>query len=351
MDSDEAYWDQLDPIFILGRQRTGTSIMWRALQVANFVGFPEDHLWYDLIKAFAWWRDPAYKSHHRLDHFAMGAGRNFLLEKQVALVLDRFHRDQLPSELGRWVSKSPGVDPIAVAPMLAEIFPKAQFIFTLRNPVTTVDSAVAYMLRHFAESDVDSVFRGTCENWVRVMETWRWVRPLLAGRYIEVVQEHIVVEPDLVARQVMAFLDAPQWAEAVVSVFRSTRENSAFPEKPVSDFMYAVDWTDAQKALLTDICASEMAVWGYRLDVQHPGEPESPYADPVEPPFASLDSYYRWMQETYEAGQLWEQSTELWRELQYYKDLLAQVSQGRVMRLMNGFNRWRERLFRGNKRS
>jgi hypothetical protein len=332
MDFDEAYWRQLDPIFIFGRQRTGTSIMWRALRVAGFFGFPESHLWYDLVKPFAWWRDPEYKAYLRQDIFAMGAERNLLLEKQVAMSLDRFHRDLLPPELVRWVGKSPGVDPIVVAPVLADMFPQAQFIFMQRNAITTVDSTVAYVLRNSAQNDTDFVFRTTCENWVRVMRLWRRIRPLLTGRYIEVAQEHIVSTPDQVAYRVMGFLGVPQWAEAVADVFKSTRENTAFPDKPVDDFMYAVNWTDEQKQMLDDICGSEMAVWGYQLDFQHPGEPESALVGPaeVESPFVEMDVYCRWMRET-EAGRLQQ-------KLQDCKELLARVEQGRVMRALNWLN-------------
>ncbi|MGC9396704.1 MAG: sulfotransferase [Anaerolineae bacterium] len=326
MDLDEVHWRQLDPIFIFGRQRTGTSIMWRALRVAGFLGFPEGHLWYDLIKPFAWWRDPEYKSYLRQDIFTVGAERNLLLEKQMAMLLDHFHRDLLSPELVRWVSKSPGADPIAVAPMLAQMFPKAQFIFMQRNPITTVNSTVEYVLRNYGQNDTDFVFRTTCKNWTRVMRLWRWIRPLLASRSIEVAQEHIVSKPDQVACQVMEFLGAPQWAEAVADVFKSTRENTAFPEKSVDDFMYAVNWTDKQKQTLTDVCGAEMALWGYQLDFQHPGEPEPSLVGSVEadPPFADIDAYYRWMQK-YGVQQ----------ELQDCKELLSRIKQGRVMRVLN----------------
>ena len=341
----EENWQQLDPIFILGRQRTGTSIMWRALRVASFLGFPEGHLWYDLIKPFAWWRDPAYKAYLRQDIFTLGAGRNHLLEKQVALLIDRFHRDLLPPETVRWVSKSPGLDPVLVAPMLAEIFPKAQFIFMKRNAITTVHSTINYVSRE-RNGNIDTAFvcRYTCENWVKVMKMWRQLRPLIAGRYIEVAQEHIVSDPGGVACQVTDFLGASQWSEEVAGVFKSTRENTAFPDRQVGDFIFAVDWPDEQKQTLVDICGPEMAVWGYPLDFQHPGGPGPAKAVPAgETPLDGLSAYYRWVQE-WEAKQ---RAYNLWQELQMHKGLLAQINQGRVMRVLNAFGRLRKRLFRG----
>ncbi|RME48420.1 MAG: sulfotransferase [Caldilineae bacterium] len=334
----ETRWQQLDPIFILGRQRTGTSIMWRALRVAGFLGFPEGHLWYDLIKPFAWWRDPQYKAYLREEIFTLGSGRNLLLEKEMALLIDRFHRNLLPPETVRWVSKSPGVEAVLVAPMLAEMFPRAQFLFMKRNAITTVHSTIKYVSRRRnGKIDAEAVCRYTCENWVRVMERWRQVRPLLAGRSLEVSQEDIVSQPDEVAHRVMTFLGAPQWTEAVAGVFKSTRENTAFPDKPVGDFFYAVDWTDEQKQMLADICGDEMAMWGYPLDFQYPGGPDPAKAVPVEEaPLDGRKTYYRWIQEQ----ELHEQ------ELQMYKELLARIEQGRVMRVLNWLNRQMKRFRR-----
>ena len=79
---DEKRWQCLDPIFIMGRQRTGTSIMWRALKYAGFLGFPEGHLWFDLVGSFARLRDPTYLENLRRDIYTLGSGRNLVLEKR-----------------------------------------------------------------------------------------------------------------------------------------------------------------------------------------------------------------------------------------------------------------------------
>lgn len=133
LDRREAYWEQLDPIFIMGRQRTGTSIIWRALRVVSFLGFNEGHLWLDLVEALARIRDPNYRRWLRQDIFTLGSGRDRVLEKRLAVAIDRFHRDLLPPELVRWVHKSPGVHCVQLAPMLSDLFPQAQFIFMRRN--------------------------------------------------------------------------------------------------------------------------------------------------------------------------------------------------------------------------
>ena len=335
----EARWQSLDPIFIVGRQRTGTSIMWRALRAINFQGFPEGHLWFDLVESLARFRDPAYRKTIRQDIFTLGSDRDLLLQKRFAVMMDQFHRDLLGPDMVRWVDKSPGVDAVRVAPMLAQLFPQSQFIFMLRNPITTVNSSVHYIPKNRptpneivpAEEKPLHVYRTLCRHWVRVMETWRQVRHLLVGRYIEIPQEQIVINPDGVARSLAGFLGVPQSAEVIAHTFKSRRENTAFPTKEVGDFFYPVDWKEEHRAVLADVCADEMAAWGYALDFERPGGPTPVEVETPESAPSDMVEYYRWL------GQ--QNELRCQRELAACQDLLFRINEGRVMRLMNGFNR------------
>jgi len=340
----EEQWLRLDPIFIMGRQRTGTSIMWRTLQVAGFHGFPEGHLWLDLIEPFAHFRNPEYKRYIRHDLYTLGSGRNRLLEKRFAIMIDRFHRDLLPPDLVRWVNKSPGRPPIDVAPMLAELFPRSQFIFMMRNPIMTVHSTIARS---------PHAFRGACEHWVTVMRTWRSVRPWLVGRYIEVAQEQIAEHPDLTASQVAEFLRVPQFGHEFAHWFKTRRENTSFPDKEAGDFVYPVDWTKEQRATLAAICQEEMAIWGYPLDFERPGGPDPAQALDVQPEPADLASYYRWLARQgsrrkaaleRELAQQREREAILERELTQQRELVDRILQGRVMRALNKVDRMLRRL-------
>lgn len=341
-------WQRLDPIFIMGRQRTGTSIVWRALRAAGFFGFPEGHLWFDLVGCFARFRDPEYKQGLRQEIFTLGSGRRLELERRFALLIDGFHRNHLPSDLVRWVDKSPGRYSVVLAPMLAELFPQSQFIFVMRNPITTVNSAVNYVVKQetLEAARVFKIFRVTCEHWVQVMRTWRQVRPFLAGRYIEVVQEHIVEAPDQVAERISRFLGAPQCADAMANVFKTRRENTAFPNRGVGDFFYPMDWTDEQKAMLTDICGEEMRAWGYPLDFDYPAGPDLQRADAVE--LESMDKlgYYQWSGRRLDDRilVLERRLLDLERQLAEYRQLLTRIGEGRVMRVLNRVDRMLYRL-------
>ena len=337
-------WQGLDPIFIMGRQRTGTSIMWRTLRAVNFLGFNEGHLWFDLVDAFARFRNPDYRSLLRQDIFALGADRNILLERRFALMMDRFHRELLPPEVVRWVDKSPGVHAVQVAPMLSELFPRAQFIFMKRNAITTVNSTVNYIGR---ERDL-AAFRRTCNSWVRVMQAWRRVRHLLAGRYIEVEQEQVARRPRQMGREVADFLGVPQYAQRLGSVFASRRENSAFPEKEPGDYVYPVPWTDQQKTMLVDLCGEEMQVWGYPIDFQHPGGIDPSRADSQgQEERIDRTTYYRWVTRVTQGERAIRGEAELARFAQAERiarceEELARLRDGRVMRALN----WGEKVLR-----
>ncbi len=339
----EERWSLLDPIFILGRQRTGTTIVWRALQAAGFHGFPEGQLWHDLLDSFARFRNPMFEPEMRRDFFTLGSGRNLELEKRFALMMDAFHRDHLPPDTVRWVDKSPGARPIRLAPVLAELFPKAQFIFVCRNPITTAHSTVNFLrlhpdlLRARDKSDPLFVLRSTCEDWVRVMETWRYVHPLLARRYIEVAQEDIALQPDRVARRLTTFLRTPQSSGSVAELFTTRRTNTAFPDKAVGDFIYPVGWSEEWKQLLADICTEEMAHWGYPLDFACPTGPDPALARRPAGVPPDLVTYLRWSEHERNKAAHERALAECW-------DLVERINQGRVMRVLNAIGRLLQRV-------
>lgn len=257
---------ELNPVFVRGMQRSGTSAMGRAAKTMGFRGFGEGHLWYDLVRPFTRLRDPAYMPNYRDDSYALGGDRVERLGRDLASMLDRFHREALgcgPTE--RWVDKSPGMEAVEVAPELARLFPGSQFVFLCRNGITTVNSGTLYW------SDNPGAFGMMCRGWVRTMRCWREVRGALEGRYLEVSQELMAAEPEKTARRVTGFLGVPEARKRVAELWAGTRVLSAYPDRRPGEYGNRVTWTDRQKEAFEKVCGEEMAVWGYELDFESPG--------------------------------------------------------------------------------
>jgi hypothetical protein len=234
-------------------------------------GFGEGHLWFELVKPFENLRDEEYRPNLRVKSYALGERRVLDLEKYVAVALDQFHRDHLSGNYERWMDKSPGAEAVRVVPLLAELFPRAQFVFMYRNGITTVHSAVRLWADHeFWQSETE-LFQTMCRAWAETMSSWREVRGLLSNRYIEIAQEELASRPYVVASRLTDFLGVPQARSRVADLFQTKRVASAFPDRSPGDYGYQIDWGDEQRAHFTKTCEVEMGAWGFEMDFDSPG--------------------------------------------------------------------------------
>ncbi len=346
-------WHQLDPVFIRGMQRSGTSILNCVLSDAGIIGFAEGHLCADLIETLSRLYDPTYKRGQVMKqaYFALGEGRHVLFEKYIALAIDRYHRDLLCLDSRRWFDKSPGCRSVEALPMLIQLFPRSQIIFVYRNGISTVHSGISIW------PTKPEIFKEMCQNWTRTMSTWRKLKPLLQGRYIELAQENMVQEPDQVALILAGFLHTPHHQTEMAECLRSCRANSSFPDRPPQDYAYQIDWSEQQKAFFIETCQTEMKAWGYPLDFQHPAASNRNQAAPHPSPIVDMPTYYAWLSESHlgrvkqernQLRHLLQQSEANLGQVEQERDqlrrLLQRINQGRVMRAMNKITRGLQRL-------
>lgn len=261
----EKRWNDLDPIFIMGMQRSGTTAIARAMSLCGFTHFAEGHLWLEVMEPLERLQDPSYRSSMRRSEWTLGNGRDLLLEKYIAVAIDQFHRDNLPEKPVRWANKSPGFWAVGKAPILARMFPKSQFIFMARSGTSVVHSGMKLW------GDRPTTFYKLCVRWTEVMSTWRQLRTQLEGRYLEIYQEELVADPDSMATRLTDFLNVPEAQQRIANLFGSKRVNTAFPTRSPGDYEYDLNWTSPQKAFFVKNCAQEMEAWGY--DVPFPVNP------------------------------------------------------------------------------
>jgi hypothetical protein len=255
-------WQRLNPVFVRGMQRSGTSIVALALRKMNIVGFGEGHLWYELLEPLEQLENETYKPHLRHDSYALGEGRISELEKYIGLALDQFHRDHISAPFKRWMDKSPGVNAVRIVPVLARVFPKAQFLFLYRNGVTCTHSAI----QHWETQPGIFDFELFCDAWAATMRTWRGVRDRVSGRYLEIAQEDIASRPEETAELLTTFLQRPDSSASIANLFSSRRTNTSFPDRSPGDYCYEVDWNERQRAYFVKTCGTEMETWGYTVD-------------------------------------------------------------------------------------
>jgi hypothetical protein len=220
--------------------------------------------------------------------------------------------------------------------MLARLFPEAQFIFTYRNPITTIHSAERYVAIHDELPPVgdlpgtDAFFDATCRHWVEAMRSWRRVRTLIEGRHIEIAQEEIAADPTGIADRLTRFLHVPDLAARVSDAFKTVRENTAFPDREVTDYRYRLEWGEPRRNLMTSLCGDEAARWGYTLRFDSPAGPSRPPEHELGFGFTDFEAYCHWAE--VEGN---ERARALDLELQHCLDLIDRIAKGRAMRILN----------------
>jgi hypothetical protein len=187
------------------------------------------------------------------------------------------------------VDKSPGQDAVRLAPLLAHVFPRAQFVFAYRNPIATVSSGMRMW------PDRPDGFRELCGAWVKTMRLWRKMKPLLRGRYVEIAQERMAAEPLATAENLAAFLRIPECAAQMGKLMATHRANSAYPDREPGDYSVDVRWSEDERWLFSGLCGEEMSVWGYAMDLDDPAGPGRPTAPAAAEGFADEMEYFAWL--------------------------------------------------------
>ena len=260
----------LEPIFIIGSQRSGTSIIQSALCAgAGFPGYREGHL----SPLLAGMMSQVELCYERVESTA-GRGDEIMIHNLSRTeveddLLHWFGKTFLRFvERGRWVDKTPGEEGILAAPHLLRIFPKARFVFCFRRGIENLISR----MRKFPQID----FQGHCQCWAQCARAWGQVRDQLGDQGLVVMQHECSLSPAKVAEQLRVGLKLTAvQAEAVQRILSSRREEqTGF----VTDHRFIgldeTGWTDAQKQYFRQECGEFMGLAGFSMEgTQHAKAP------------------------------------------------------------------------------
>jgi hypothetical protein len=255
-----------EAVFILGSVRSGTSAVVNSLKDgARLRGWTESNL-ASLMQQLL----------DTTEQFFRNLTEDYLADKEHVLIatLDpgaigtwirnyfaAAYRLRLGS--GRWVEKSPdsylGAPMVRASPHLAEMFPRARFVFCIRRGIENVLSRQ----RKFPEVP----FAYHCQSWADTIEEWHRVRDALGERAIEVRQRDIALAPAEVAEQLARFLDLSDEQRAgILAVFQGPRvEQTGAAEEQREIDLESTPWDDYQRADFVRFCGPAMLAAGFRV--------------------------------------------------------------------------------------
>jgi hypothetical protein len=281
----------VDPIFVIGAPRSGTTFLGWSL--AN-------HSWLWTAGESTLIREVFGESgiasvDRALEHAEIAGGESWLQGESV-------DRRELLSHLGtgvnalyssrsggrRWIDHTPAHT--LMVDVLGELFPGAVFIHVLRDGRQVVDS-----MTHFRNALPDQRseryerlgwkipwldFETACTTWRDHVESAMRFADSHRARCLTVLHSRFVEEPWRAYRDVFEFLGIP-FEPRPVDYCRVTRVNSSFPSAPPRSYANPwPSWTPEQRRIFVSVAGGTMVRYGFATREELEAEPR---ADIVEP--------------------------------------------------------------------
>ena len=249
-----------EPVFIVGCARSGTSVLANALiDAAGLRGWRRGHL-FPLLSRLLSCAEDYYAELQQADYHptvALGYLPEEWLRERITELFAGINAQMVG--YGLWVDRTTDVAMIRACPLVAEIYPKARFIFVRRRGIDNILSRQ----RKFPEEP----FRDSCEVWATGMGEWLKVRDVLGPHTLEVDQRDVALEPGKIAREIASFLQLEDSVvETLQDYLRNERpEQSALPHELKYLGIDETGWSAEQKALFKEICGSMLLAYGYQL--------------------------------------------------------------------------------------
>jgi hypothetical protein len=249
------------PVFILGAARSGTSAIAQALlKLGTFEGHEEGHM-LDLLAHLS----VTLTTFYRLNGDEAAGSRNTAIarvpqqvcQEQLDGIFIELMRQLYPT--CRWIDKTPNSNMVHLAPRFRKIWPHSRFIFMRRRFLENAASRS----RKFPGQDFERYAR----EWNEAMAAWLQVKPALRGAAVEIDQKFLSDEPELVGRQLAAFLSLTETEEARLSQsLRYDKPERTSVARAENYDLSQMDWGDAERGCFTQYCEELMPIFGYSTD-------------------------------------------------------------------------------------
>lgn len=261
------------PVFVLGSPRSGTSTIAHVIKEHfGYQGHAEGHVFNLMHKLVSATREhyvhagiaPVERSAN------VAPGANSWLGSTTAATVSQARLTQQIIEVFKssvawvygesWFDKTPGPEAIHAVEMLVEMYPRAKFVFLIREPISNIESR----MRKFPNES----FREHCLAWVESANAWLRVRSLIPeGSAVELRTHELTREPAKVYRQLLELLkDHPLGKLAAEKpplekflLLERTNGGDPSAQRSLAD----VSWSEADKTTFISICGAVMDVFGF----------------------------------------------------------------------------------------
>lgn len=261
------------PVFVLGSPRSGTSTIAHVIKEHfGYQGHAEGHvfnLMHKLVSATREHYVHAGIAHGDPSAIAAPAANSWLGSTTAATVsqsrltqqIIEMFKSSVAWVYGEsWFDKTPGPDAIHAVELLVEMYPRAKFIFLIREPISNIESR----MRKFPNES----FRDHCLAWVESANAWLRVRSLIPeGSAVELRTHDLTREPVKVYGQLLDLLKDHPLGKLAASkpplkeFLLLERTNGGDPSAKRS--LANVTWSEADKTTFISICGAVMDVFGF----------------------------------------------------------------------------------------
>lgn len=249
----------VEPVFILGFPRSGTTAMARAVCTdPEFFGARyEGHFVYLFRDAL----DRVSRGAVNPASIVMREENRTLLQNSIANGIDNFIRAVYGRQDGRWIDKTPDIAQIRALPVINRLFPGARYIFLFRGVLDAVRSNIANWPQN---RDVESLAR----RWKECQETWRAFRETIdEAAWLEVDQRIMVRKAAHYTPGLAKLLGISEDRASGITGYLLENRTVNTPSGKLAIAYKKVTISDDERTRVLEIAGEEDQLWPEQADV------------------------------------------------------------------------------------